>query len=101
MSFNCNYFSQMAYGGQGGNAIWHYRDYNDDNVASLAGGSVNAGYFSDAYDTYGIVARRGDIILVFSESAANVATPCMAAVVDDWDTNGASVIVAGIGVFGS
>ena len=97
MAFDREYFTQMAYGGQQGNSIWHYYDVNEDNLASLAAMTTNTTYFSRAFDDHGIVARQGDIILIsaFETMAENVGTPVIAIVPNTWDANGASIIVTG------
>lgn len=100
MSFDREYLTQMSYGGKGGNSIWHYNDYNADNVASLVSktgtGTVNAAYFARAYTESGIVARDGDIILIssYATKATNSATPVIGLIPNTWDANGASVILA-------
>ena len=101
MGFDNAYFTAMAYGGRAGTSIWHYYDVNGDNLASLVMGKINAGYFSLAYTTHGIKGRLGDIIFVsgpmYAASGVNSATPamCTFCVVDDWDSNGASVMKMG------
>lgn len=97
MAFDRTYFSQVHVGGAGANSVWFYHDYNADNIASLAGPGVNTAYFSRAYDDHGIKARAGDLIMIssFHTKAVNAATPCMALVPNDWDGNGATVIVTG------
>jgi hypothetical protein len=91
MSFNINYWSQMAYGGSGANTIWYYLD-RTDNIASLAMGTVNTTYFGIAYSTHGIKAKLGDIIFAAYVTAANVGTSIMLTVPADWDANGSSVV---------
>ena len=95
MAFDRTYLSQVHIGGAGANSLWFYNDANSDNVGSLAGLTINAAYFSRAYDDHGIIARAGDVMIIFSQASTNNASPVMAAIPDDWDTNGASVIVTG------
>jgi hypothetical protein len=100
MSFNINYFSKLGNPGtSGGNTVWYYFDQPADNVASIVSaplGAVNTTFFSLAYSTYGIRAKAGDVILIASRSSStlgvNSATPCLAMVPNDWDSNGASII---------
>jgi len=96
MAFSNDYFTQMGYGGKGGNSIWHYYDWNGDNVASLTGAGGDTAYFHNAYKNHGILGRAGDIILIssFKTPPENVATPCIALIPNDWDSNGATVIIA-------
>jgi hypothetical protein len=95
MAFDRKYLTPMGYGGDGGNSLWLYHDANADNIASLVGPSVNTAYFSRAVDDHGVKAKKGDLIFIssFNTPATNEATPVIALVPNDWDSNGASVIV--------
>jgi hypothetical protein len=95
MSFNKDYFSQMAYGGSGGNSFWYYYS-TSDNVASLANQTVNTAYFQAAFTTHGIPVKRGDIIFAVYSNATNVGSSIMLIAPADWDANGASVMPIGI-----
>ena len=96
MSFDITNFSQMTYGGSGGNSIFYYYS-TTDNVASLAHQTNNKGYFQAAFTTHGVKAKRGDIIFATYSSATNNATGIMLVVPADWDSNGASVMPCGFG----
>lgn len=99
MAFDRQYLSQIGYGGKGGNSLWMYYDVNADNIASLAGPGVNTAYFQRAFDDHGIAPKKGDVIMIssFQTPAVNAATPVVALVPNDWDANGATIIVTGSG----
>jgi len=92
MSFDRTYLNRIHLGGEGGNSLWHYCDVNGDNVASVAGTTPNTTYFSTAYSNHGMKALAGDFFII--APASNSGTPCIGYVPSDWDSNGASVIIA-------
>ena len=93
MAFDREYLTQMAYGGKGGNSLWHYLDVNEDNIASAVSATPNTEYFKRAFTDHGIKARKGDILLIASIESGNTATPVIGMVPSNWDDNGASVIL--------
>ena len=70
-----------------GHGLWTY--HTDDNIGSIAVGSLDASYFAAAYK-YKV--RAGDVILGTLHVNAASSFTWMFSVPADWDSNGGSVI---------
>lgn len=90
MAFNIQRFVQFTGGGAGANSIWLYHS-TEDNLASIANATVNVSALQQAFSTYGVTARKGDVI-IGTYTTINAGTGQIFVVPADWNANGASII---------